>query len=134
PRARRSFLARRAVVGRTLTLCDLADRGMAPAAGPARALVDIEFLAEVAGRAVRTDEVAQRRAACADGEPEHRADRARETCRFRSRERPSAAPWTHACAEERLVRVDVSDSHDAPAVHQELLDRDALAARRAPEI
>ena len=93
--------------------------------------VDVELLLHPAGRAVRRDVLAQRRALERDALPERRPDRAVQPRELLRVELACRAAWMHAGAPERLVGVDVPDPGDAPLVEQERLDRRASALRRA---
>jgi hypothetical protein len=73
-------------------------------------------------------EIAQRRAAGADRRAQRVLDCLRELLALFSSEAARRFPRVDTCAEQALGCVDVADPDDAPAVHQELLDRRSVSA------
>src|SRR5580704_16624600 len=128
------LLAARAIVSGALALRERLHRRAAAPAGLALALVDVQALAEVARRAVGPEVVAQRRAAGADGEFQHRAHRAYQARRLRARERRGAALRLQARAEQRFTGVDVAYPDHQVAVHEELLEGNPPPAAGAPQV
>ena len=122
-------MAARAVVRRALSLLDLAnDVAAAPARLPGT-VVDPVALLEIPGVAVGADEVAQGRAAGADRCAQGVLDRGSELGAALERELSRRGARMDAGEEQALVRVDVADTDDAPAVHQERLDAGAVRPR-----
>src|SRR3954462_3449400 len=56
-------------------------------------------------------------------------DRRAKPCASVERKPSGGHARKNACEEQALVRVDVADADDAPAVHQELLDARAMRPR-----
>src|SRR5688572_6942384 len=90
------LLAVRAPIGGPLPLRELFDGFAADTAGRARALVDVELLAEVARITVGADVIAQSGATHFHGQAQRRLDCARELRAFVPREGPRLAPRTDA--------------------------------------
>src|SRR5580704_5437006 len=128
------LLAARAIVSGALALRERLHRRAATPAGLALALVDVEALADVTRRTVGPEVVAQRRAACADREFQHRAHRAYQARRLRTRERRGAPLRLQARAEQRFTGVDIADPDHQVAVHEELLEGDPPPAAGTPQV
>src|SRR5512146_3047744 len=111
-----------------------ADRRAANPARLAAAAVDEQFLLEVAGLAVRLQEVAQRRAAARDRVVEDALGLHGEPCVLRFRDRSGRASRADAGGEQRFGNVDVADADDDLLVHQERLYRCRATARPAPQV
>src|SRR5690348_8632113 len=107
--------------GRALADHARADQGAADTTRFARAAVDRELLFEIAGRAVRADEVAQGRPAAADRVGEDALHFRRETRVALARDAACRASGMDARREQRLARVDVADADDDALVHEEQL-------------
>src|SRR5579864_4675094 len=129
-----SLLAGRAIVRGALPLGNRPDRRAASAAGPAGALVYVQALAEVAGRAVGAEVVAQRRAPGADRLGEHRAHALHQPRGLGARQAARLALRAQPRPEQRLAGVDVAHADDQLAVHDELLERHAPPAADAPQV
>src|SRR5580700_12227361 len=130
----RLLLAGGAIVSGALPLDQRAHRCAAAPAGPAAALIDVQPLAEITGRTVGAEIIAQRRAARADGLGEDRAHRTHQPRGIRARQRARLPARADTPPEQRLARVDVAHADHQAAVHEQLLDGDPPATGDAPQV
>src|SRR4051794_26681578 len=129
-----SLLTSRAVVGRTLPLRQLAHGCATFAARLFRALVNVELLSEISGQPVGTNVITQRSAANTN---RHTQDRAHGPCQprnFGSGKTARLAARADFGAKERFAGVDVPNTYNQLAVHQELLDGNPPSSGGLPQV
>ena len=93
------------------------------AAGFALAIVDIEFLFEVARVAVLTNKVTQGGASLVDGFLQHLFDLHTQLGKPSGGDVTRLSPGVDAAAEQGLAGVDIADANDHLVIHDVLLDR-----------
>ena len=124
-----SFLATMTVKTGTLSLANLLDRRVAPAARCAAASIYLVILLEIAGLSCAIDEVAQAASTKVDGCGQGGADFFDQTFTARQAQLSGGKLRFDAGMKQGFIRVDISYPNHDVIVHDALLDSDATSTR-----
>ncbi len=129
-----SMLAPGTIVGRPPPEADQLYCGAANAARESVAPVDKIAELKITRLPAGIDVITKRRPALGDGLGQRRPDRIDKTFVPASRDAAGGEGGPDRRAKQRLVRVDIPDTDDEPAVHQRELDGGVASPRRTPQI